>query len=122
MRRSKKGGMFLWAYKPLCFAVVLFGLFGLVWLRSSVTTAAYSIRDLEDRRTTAFKEMKTLMAERSKLMALSNIDLPNQGQTQEEKKLVSGSYVFPDRVKVIHVTRTKEPEAYKASYRAEKKD
>lgn len=122
MRRSKKGGMFSWAYKPLCAAVVLFCLFGLVWLRSSVTTAAYSIRELEDRRTTALKEMKTLMAERSKLMALSNIDLRNQGQTQGEKKLVSSGYVFPDRVKVIHVTRTKEPETYKASYKAEKKD
>jgi len=122
MRRSKKGGMFSWAYKPLCFAVVLFCLFGLVWLRSSVTTAEYSIRDLEDKRTTAFKEMKTLMAERSKLMAISSIDLPHQGQSQSDKKLLSGGYIFPDRVKVIHVTRTKEPEAYKAAFKAEKKD
>ncbi|MBI5076170.1 MAG: hypothetical protein HZB62_13520 [Nitrospirae bacterium] len=118
MRRSKKNSMFSWAYKPLCFVIVLFCLFGLVWLRSSVTSAAYSIRELEDRRTVAFKEMKMLMAERSKLMAISSIDLPSQG----EKKLVSGGYVFPDRVKVIHVTRTKETEAYKASHKAEKKD
>jgi len=122
MRRSKKGGMFSWAYKPLCFAVVLFGLFGLVWLRSGVTTATYNIRDLEDKRTTALREMKTLMAERSKLMALSSIYLPSEGQSQSEKKLVSNGYVFPDRVKVIHVTRTKGPEVYKASYKAEKKD
>lgn len=122
MRRSKKGSMFSWVYRPLCFAVILFGLFSLVWLRSSVTTAAYSIRDLEEKRTSALKEMKTLMAERSKLMALSNIDLPGQEQMQGDKRLVSGGYVFPDRVKVIHVTRTKGPEAYKASYRTEKKD
>jgi len=122
MRRSKKNSMFSWAYKPLCFAVVLFSVFSLVWLRSSVTTAAYSIRDLEDRRTAALKEMKTLMAERSKLMALSNIDIRSQGQTQVEKKLVSNGYVFPDRVKVIHVSRTKGPEAQKASYKEEKKD
>lgn len=122
MRRTKKGSMFSWAYKPFCVGVILFCLFGLVWLRSSVTTAAYSIRDLEDKRTTALKEMKTLMAERSKLMALSSIDLPNQGQTQGEKKLVSNGYVFPDRVKVIHVTRTKGPDVYKASYEAEKKN
>lgn len=122
MRRSKKGGMFSWMYKPLCFALVLFGLFGLVWLRSGVTTAAYSIRDLEDKRITAFKEMKTLMAERSRLMALSSIDLRNQGQTQGDKKLVSNGYVFPDRVKVIQVTRTKETEVYKASYNADKKN
>jgi hypothetical protein len=122
MRRSKKSSMFSWAYKPLCFAVVLFSVFSLVWLRSSVTTAAYSIRELEDRRTAALKEMKTLMAERSKLMALSNIEIRSQSQTQVEKKLVSNGYVFPDRVKVIHVSRTKGPEAQKASYREEKKD
>jgi len=122
MRRSKKGSMFSWAYRPLCFAIVLFGLFSLVWLRSSVTSATYSIRELEDKRTTALKEMKTLVAKRSKLMALSSIDLPDQGQTRGEKKLVSGGYVFPDRVKVIHVTRTKEPEAYKASHKTEMKD
>lgn len=122
MRRSKQGSMFSWVYRPLCFAVILFGLFSLVWLRSSVTTAAYSIRDLEEKRTGALNEMKTLMAERSKLMSLSNLDLPVQEQVQGEKKLVSGGYVFPDRVKVIHVTRTKGPEAYKASYGTEKKD
>ncbi len=122
MRRSKKSSMLSWTYKPLCVALVLFGLFGLVWLRSGVTTAAYSIRDLEDKRTAALKEMKTLMAERSRLMALANIELPTQGQAQGDKKLVSSGYVFPDRVKVIQVTRTKGPEAYKASYREGKKD
>ncbi len=103
--------------KPLCLVVVLIGLFGLVWLRSSVTTAAYNIRELEDKRSVALKEMKMLMAERSKHMALSNIDIPVQVQTQTGKQLLSGGYIFPDRVKVIHVTRTKAPEAYKASYR-----
>lgn len=122
MRRSKKGGMFSWAYKPLCLVVVLCCLFGLVWLRSSVTTAAYSIRDLEDKRSVALKEMKTLMAERSKLMALSSLNLQNHEQSQSEKKLVSSGFVFPDRVKVIHVTRTKTTEAYKASYKPEKSD
>jgi len=122
MRRSKRGGTFSWMFKPLCFAVILFGLFGLVWLRSGVTTAAYSIRELEDKRITAFKEMKTLMAERSRLMALSSIDLRNQGQPQDDKKLVSNGYVFPDRLKVIHVTRTKDTEVYKASYSTDKKN
>jgi hypothetical protein len=59
--------------------------------------------------------MKSLLAERSKLMALSNID--HTGRSQAERKLVSGGYVFPDRVKVVHVTRSKGPEAFRASYR-----
>jgi hypothetical protein len=122
MRRTKKSSIFSWVYKPAAVAILLLGVFGLVWLRSSVTSAAYSIRELEEKRTVTLKEMKTLLAERSKLMALSNIDFPGQGDAGQGKRLVSSGYVFPDRVRVIHVTRTKGPEAYKASYRTEKPD
>jgi hypothetical protein len=100
--------------KPLSVALLLLGLFGLVWLRSSVTSAAYNLRELEEKRTAELKEMKTLLAERSKLMALSSIDY--SGRPKAERKVVSGAYVFPDRVKVVYVKRSKGPEAYKASY------
>jgi len=116
MRRMRKNSMFSLVYKPLCIALLLFSLFGIVWLRSSFTSAAYTIRELEDKRSVELKEMKSLLAERSKLMALSNIGLPGQDYSPGERKLVSGGYVFPDRVKVIHVQRAKGPDVYKASY------
>ena len=122
MRRTKKNSLFSWIFRPACVALLLMGLFGLVWLRSSVTSAAYSIHDLEQKKSTALKEMKTLLAERSRLMALANISIPGETPSHPDKKLVSSGYVFPDRVKVVHVTRTKGPEAYKASYSAEKRD
>jgi hypothetical protein len=115
MRRARKSSMFSLVSRPLSVALLLLGLFGLVWLRSSVTSAAYSIRGLEEKRSTEIKAMKSLLAERSKLMALSNID--HTGRSQAERKLVSGGYVFPDRVKVVHVTRSEGPEAFRASYR-----
>ncbi len=102
--------------RPLAVLLLLLGLFGLVWLRSSVTSVAYGIRDLEEKRTAELKESKALLAERSRLMALSNIDY--SGRRQAERKLVSGTFVFPDRINVVHVTRSKGPEAYKASYSA----
>jgi hypothetical protein len=118
MRRTRKNGIFSLVFKPLCFVLLLVGLFGMVWLRSSVTSAAYTIRELEDKRSAELKQMKTLFAERSRLMALSNIEIPGQGYSRGERKLVSGTYVFPDRVKVIHVKKTKNPEVYKTSFRA----
>lgn len=114
MRRVQRNNMMSLIGRPLSVLLLLLGLFGLVWLRSSVTSAAYSIRELEEKRSTALKESKALLAERSKLMAISNIDYSSQ--RQPERKLVSGTYVFPDRINVVNVTRSKGPEAYKASY------
>lgn len=116
MRRTRKNSIFSLVSKPVCVALLLVSLFGLVWLRSSVTSAAYTIRELEDKRTTELKEMKTLLAERSRLMALQNIEVPGQPYAGGGKKLVSGGYVFPDRVKVIHVQRAKGTDVYRASF------
>jgi hypothetical protein len=116
MRRMRKSSTFSLVFKPLCMVLLLFSLFSMVWLRSSVTSAAYTVRELEDKRTTEIKEMKSLLAERSRLMALSNVEFPRQGSAQGGRKLVSAGYVFPDRVKVIHVQRMKGPEVYRASY------
>lgn len=116
MRRPKKTSIISMVFKPVCFALLLAGIFGIVWLRSSVTSAAYAIRQLEEKQTAELKEMKTLLAERSRLMAISNIELPGPGTARAEHRLVSSSYVFPDRVKVIHVQKTRNADVYGASY------
>ena len=116
MRRTRKKSAFSLMYKPLCIAILLIGVFGLVWLRSSVTASSYALRGLEDKRSYELKEMKTLLAERARLMALTNLELPAQGEPRAEKKLVSGGYVFPDRIKVIHVQRAGGPDVRRASY------
>lgn len=117
MRRTKKSSIISLICKPLCMILFLFCLFGMVWLRSGVTSTAYTVRELEDKRTVEIKEMKSLLAERSRLMALANVEFPQRDSAQRGRKLVSGGYVFPDRVKVIHVQRTKGPEVYRAAYR-----
>ena len=115
MRRKRKSSGFSLVFRPLCMVLLLFSVFGLVWLRSSVTSAAYALRELEDKRSRELKEMKALLAERASLMALSTLDFPQQGEARTGRKLVSGGYVFPDRVKVVHIRRHTGPDTYRAS-------
>jgi hypothetical protein len=118
MMRRANNDFWSFIYQPLCVVIMLCGLFGLVWLRSSVVSVAYDLRTLEEKKLESLKDMKMLLADRSKLISLANI-----GSSFEKKgdyKHVSGGFVFPDRVKVIHVTRHKGPEAYKASLEIKK--
>jgi len=123
MRRSNNDFLFF-IYKPLCVILLLFGLFGMVWLRSGVVSISYDLRNLEEKKMEALKDMKMLLADRSKVISLANIGstLQSQGQRQGggDYKRVSSDYVFPDRVKVIHVKKRTGSETYKASLEIKK--
>ena len=109
-------------YKPLCIIILLFGLFSMVWLRSGVVSISYDLRNLEEKKMESLKDMKMLLADRSKLISLVNISSTLQSQRQDSGgyKRVSSAYVFPDRVKVIHVKKHTGPETYKASLEIKK--
>ncbi|MFZ2197730.1 MAG: hypothetical protein WAV13_08365 [Thermodesulfovibrionales bacterium] len=111
-------------YKPFCIIILLFGLFGMVWLRAGVVSISYDLRNLEEKKMEALKDRKMLLADRSKVISLANISstLQSQGQRQDngDYKRVSSGYVFPDRVKVIHVKKRTGPETYKASLEIKK--
>jgi len=127
MRRAQNDFLSI-IYKPACIIMLLFGLFGLVWLRSSVVSIAYDLRALEEKKMASQKETKMLLAGRSKAISLASIGSAlqgrGQGQSQGEGsgdyKHVSSGYVFPDRVKVIHIKRHTGPETYKASFEINK--
>ena len=123
MRRSQNDFLSV-IYKPVCIIILLFGLFGLVWLRSNVVSIAYDLRTLEEKRMASQKETKMLLAGRSKVISLASIgsalQVRGQGQDKGDYKQVSSGYVFPDRVKVIHVKRHRGPETYKASFEIKK--
>ena len=127
MRRSQNDFLSI-IYKPVCIIILLFGLFGLVWLRSSVVSIAYDLRALEEKKMASQKETKMLLADRSKVISLASIgsSLQSRGQGQShgegngDYKRVSSGYVFPDRVKVIHIKRHTGPETYKASFEIKK--
>lgn len=107
-------------YKPLCIAFLLFGLFGLVRLRSSVMKVTYEIRNFEEKKTETVKDMKILLAERAKLMSLEKIDASFNGSLQHNSVYANSSYVFPDRIRVVHIKRNKGKELFGASFEIKK--
>jgi hypothetical protein len=115
MMRRSQNDFFSFVYKPACILMLLLGLFGLVWLRASVVSIAYDLRALEEKKMASLKEMKMLLADRSKVISVANIGASLQGQGKGYVQRVSGSFVFPDRVKVIQVKRHTGPETYRAS-------
>jgi hypothetical protein len=102
-------------YKPLCVVILLFGLFGLVWLRSGVVATAYDLRTLEVQKMESLKDRKTLLAERAKLMSLEKIDASFRGGAHGSMRLAAGESMFSNRVRVIHVKRSRVPGPYRAS-------
>jgi hypothetical protein len=101
-------------YKPLLVALLLLGLFGLIWLRSSIVAVNYEIHNLEENKMGALTDMKLLLADRAKLMSLARIDTPLRGTAANDQYADNG-YIFPDRIKVVHVKRSKGVAPYNVS-------
>ncbi len=115
MRTKTDGNIVCLMYKPLCVLLILAGLFSLIWLRSSIVTMTYSLRDLEERTMEARKDMKILLAERSNLMSVSKVTASLSDSSHNEISAVSPidtGYITPDRTKVVMVrkNRTAEPQ------------
>ncbi len=102
-------------YKPLCVVILIFGLFGLVWLRSAVVATAYDLRTLEEKKMESITDRKTLLAERAKLMSLEKIDASFRGSEQGNMRLAAGENMFSNRVRVVHIKRNGAPGLYRAS-------
>jgi hypothetical protein len=92
--------------KPLLIALLIFGVFGLVYLRSSFVRLEYSVGDLEKRKTDCLSERKMLLAEKTSLLSFAKL---------EESPDADEGFVLPDRIKVIHVEKQKSFLPYKAS-------
>lgn len=115
MRTKTNQNMLSFLYKPLCMVLLLFSLFGLIWLRSNVVSLAYELRSLEEKKTAALKDIKASLAERAKLMSLEKIDASFKGSIKGDPVYANSGYVFPDRVRVVHIKQSRKPEALKAS-------
>jgi hypothetical protein len=110
-------------YKPLCVVILLLGLFGLIWLRSSVVTIAYDLRNLEEGKMASLNDRNILLAERAKLMSIEKIDASFRGSAQEDSRLAAaGRNMFSNRVRVIHIKRNSIPGPYRASLTVKNKE
>jgi hypothetical protein len=102
-------------YKPLCVVVLLVGLFGLIWLRSSVVAIAYDLRNLEEKKMDSLKDRNILLAERAKLMSIEKIGASFRGSMHARASLASGENMFSNRVRVVHIKKGGSPGPYRAS-------
>ncbi len=109
-------------YKPLCAVILLLGLFGLIWLRSSVVAIAYDLRNLEENKMGSLNDRNILLAERAKLMSIEKIDASFRGSTQGNAGLAAGENMFSNRVRVIHIKRNAVPGPYRASLTVKNKE
>lgn len=114
MMRTKSNSFLSFIYMPFFGGILLLGLFGLIWLRSGIVQTTYYVRSLEEKKMESLKEMKMLLAERAKMMSLARVG--SLTADQKQTNVASAGYVFPDRAKVIHVTKHNIPEPYKASF------
>ncbi|MBI4823642.1 MAG: hypothetical protein HY805_05370 [Nitrospirae bacterium] len=88
--------MLSYLIKSLLVIFILTGIFGLVWLRSSITQIEYQIGVLEAERASALKEIKTLIAKRASALSMEVLQV---------RGIEVAGLGYPDRKKVIHVKR-----------------
>jgi len=80
--------------KPLFVIILLGGVFGIVWLRSSILTMEYTISELECKKMEKLRQAKMLLAERAMLLSMQKV---------EKTAVRSLGLVFPDRTRVVYV-------------------
>lgn len=98
--------MILFICNAVMITLLVIGVFSLVYLRSSAMKLEYNLGDLEKAKMNYLRERKTLLAEKARLISLEKFDV-----SSDEKY----GFIFPDRMRVIHVNRQKESLPYKAS-------
>lgn len=116
IRTKTNGSMLSLLYKPLCVMLLLLGLFGLIRLRSNVVAVNYDIRNLEEKKTEAIKNMKLLLAERSKYASLEKVAASFENDVRgREVSNAADNNLFGNRVRVIHIKKNKGLQPYRAS-------
>ena len=104
--RRKKSNWFMALLKPVSLLTLLFMIFGIVWLRSSVVSLEYSLSNLEKKRSELMREKKVLAAEQANLLYIGRLQSVASNGT---------GFEFPNRVRVVYVRASGKRDIYKAS-------
>jgi len=91
---------------PLCILLLLLGMFGVVWVRASVVKLEYKIGELEKKKEECLRAKRMLLAEKASLLSFERVEA-SMGKDRR--------FIFPERARVVHVEKQKEPQPYKAS-------
>ena len=83
-------------YKPFLAGLLVLGVFGLVYLRSSCVTLEYSLGDLEKKKMSYLKERKMLLAQKTRMLSFASLEVnPHESE----------GFILPDRIKVVHLSK-----------------
>lgn len=104
--KGKNSNLFSFIFKPLLVVLLLFCVFGIVYIRSNVLTLEYNLGELEKKKMEYVRERKTLLAQKTSLLAFGKL---------ESYLHVKHGFVMPDRIKVINVSKDKKHMPYRTS-------
>lgn len=108
--RCRRRSWFVGVLKPLSIVMLLFMIFTIVWLRSSVVSLEYRLSSLEKKKVELARDRKLLLAERSNLLAIGRL----------ENTAAGSGFAFPDRMRVVYVKKGGDSNTYKASLLAKR--
>jgi len=95
--------------KAILVVLIISGVFGLVYLRSSITAVEYRIGKLEEEKAKALREKKSLIAERASALSIQEVEV---------RGIRLAGLGFPDRKNFLYVKR-EGGRLYYASVRGE---
>jgi len=102
----RRKNRFVELLKPLSIVLLLFSIFGTVWLRSGIVSLEYRLSRLENKKKELMRDTKVMLAERASLLSVERF----------EKVAMDGTgFTFPDRVKVVFVKKANEQEPRKTA-------
>ncbi len=108
MRASMHNSVLSYMTRALAVVILVSGIFGVVWLRSSIRSEEYEIGSLERELGGVLKERKYLLAERAQVISI---------QAMETDAGDGAGMEFPDRKKVFYIKRDRGDIPYEASLR-----
>lgn len=81
---------------PVALAAVVFCVFGLVWMRSSIIAIEYEISAIEGAKADAFKQKNVMEAKLASMLSIQQVGMRGMDLS------------FPDRQKLVYVKRDTE--------------
>jgi hypothetical protein len=96
MMRKTRTNLVTFLLKPFLIAMLLVGVFGLVYLRSNFMELEYSLGELEKKKMQCLRDRKMLFAEKTSQLSFARLE--SSANDQE-------GFILPDRLKVVHISR-----------------
>jgi hypothetical protein len=96
MMRKARTTLTAFVLKPFLIALLLGGVFGLVFLRANFMQLEYTLGELEKKKMQCLRDRKALFAEKTSQLSFARLEASPDDQD---------GFVLPDRLKVVHISK-----------------